>query len=149
MQLRPYQRDAVKASEDALKETGSTLVVMPTGTGKTVVFSELVKNTNGRAMIIAHREELINQAAKKIESICGFRPSIEMAELKSYERHGNLFQNKCVVASVQTLNAKTKHGYRRDKFNPNDFSLIVVDEAHHSVAKSYIDTINYFCRVIF
>ena len=146
MQLRPYQRDAVKASEDALKETGSTLVVMPTGTGKTVVFSELVKNTNGRAMVIAHREELINQAAKKIESICGFRPSIEMAELKSYERHGNLFKNKCVVASVQTLNAKTKHGYRRDKFNPNDFSLIVVDEAHHSVAKSYVDTINYFRR---
>ena len=83
MKLRPYQREAVKSCNSSLAKVGSTLLVMPTGTGKTVVFSQLVKNNPGRSIVISHREELIYQAASKIENVCGFRPSIEMAELKS------------------------------------------------------------------
>jgi len=145
MKLRPYQEDAVKGCNSSLEKVGTTLLVMPTGTGKTVVFSQLVKNNPGRSIVIAHREELIYQAASKIENVCGFRPAIEMAELKSNESiGGGLFQNKCVVASVQTLNAKWGNSRRRNKFSPHDFSLVIIDEAHHSVASSYIETINHF-----
>ena len=145
MQLRPYQSAAVNNCRDSFEKNQSTLIVMPTGTGKTVVFSELVKRNHGRAIVLAHREELIYQAASKIETICGYRPSIEMAEMKSNESiGGGLFKNNCVVASVQTLAAKWGNSKRRNKFNPHDFSLLIIDEAHHAVSKSYVDTINHF-----
>ena len=69
MQLRPYQSAAVNNCRDSFEKNQSTLIVMPTGTGKTVVFSELVKRNHGRAIVLAHREELIYQAASKIETI--------------------------------------------------------------------------------
>ena len=145
MKPRPHQEDAVVSTIQKLKEHGSSLIVMPTGTGKTFVFSELIKRTPGRAMVVAHREELIYQAAKTIERVCGDRPSIEMAELKSRESVGfGLFANNVVVASVQTLNAKSRTGYRMDKFNPNEFSLLIIDEAHHSVASSYLRVVEHF-----
>ena len=147
MKLRPYQHDAVASCKSSLEKVGSTLLVMPTGTGKTVVFSQLVRDNPGRSLVLAHREELIYQAARKIENVCGFRPAIEMAELKSNESiGGGLFQNRCVVASVQTLNAKWGNSRRRNKFSPHDFSLVIIDEAHHSVASSYMDTIEHFRR---
>jgi superfamily II DNA or RNA helicase len=143
MQLRPYQRDAVDGCIASLRQHNTSLIVMPTGTGKTVVFSELISKASGRVMVIAHREELITQAARKVEAVCGYRPSIEMAELRDY---GGMFGSRCVVASVQTLNAPMGDTQRRSKFNPHEFSLLVIDEAHHAVAKSYMDTINYFRR---
>ena len=143
MQLRPYQRDAVNECISTLRKNSSTLIVMPTGTGKTIVFSELINKASGRVMVIAHREELIHQAARKVQAVCGFHPSIEMAELKD---HGGMFASKCVVASVQTLNASKDGVHRRNKFNPHEFGLLVIDEAHHAVAKSYLNTIKYFQR---
>ena len=143
MQLRPYQRDAVNECISTLRKNSSTLIVMPTGTGKTIVFSELINKASGRVMVIAHREELIHQAARNVQAVCGFHPSIEMAELKD---HGGMFASKCVVASVQTLNASKDGVHRRNKFNPHEFGLLVIDEAHHAVAKSYLNTIKYFQR---
>ena len=147
MKPRPHQEEAVASTIKQLQEHGSSLIVMPTGTGKTFVFSEMIRRIPGRAMVVAHREELIDQAARTIERVTGNRPNIEMAEQRSREDLGfGLFANPCVVASVQTLNAKTKHGYRMDKFNPSDFSLLVIDEAHHSIATTYERVIKYFQR---
>ena len=145
MKPRPHQEEAVASTIKKLREHGSSLIVMPTGTGKTFVFSELIRRIPGRAMVVAHREELIDQAARTLERVTGTRPSIEMAEQRSREDLGfGLFANPCVVASVQTLNAKTKFGYRMDKFNPKDFSLLVIDEAHHSIAMTYERVIKHF-----
>ena len=71
MRLRPYQQAAVDAVHEAFREHDSTLVVQPTGTGKTVLFAEVIRREHRRALVIAHREELIWQAAKKIEQITG------------------------------------------------------------------------------
>jgi superfamily II DNA or RNA helicase len=142
---RPHQEEAVTTTLQKLQEHGSSLIVMPTGTGKTFVFSEMIRRTPGRAMVVAHREELIEQAARTIERVTGERPSIEMAEQKSRENLGfGLFANNSVVASVQTLNAKRGRNYRMDKFNPNDFSLLIIDEAHHAVANTYQRVIKHF-----
>ena len=145
MKPRPHQEEAVTTTLQKLQEHGSSLIVMPTGTGKTFVFSEMIRRTPGRAMVVAHREELIEQAARTIERVTGERPSIEMAEQKSRENLGfGLFANNSVVASVQTLNAKRGRNYRMDKFNPNDFSLLIIDEAHHAVANTYQRVIKHF-----
>ena len=145
MQLRPYQREAVDGCIDSLRENSSALAVMPTGCGKTIVFSETIRLASKRCLVIAHREELIRQASKKIEAMTGERPSIEMAEERSYEPHFGM-KSKVVVASVQTLNAKHYLGRRMHRFTPDEFSLLVIDEAHHSVANSYQNIIDYFRR---
>ena len=116
---------------------------MPTGCGKTIVFAEAIRLASKRCIVIAHREELIRQAAAKVEAVTGEKPAIEMAEESSYERDERL-RCKVVVASVQTLNAKTFLGHRFTKFHPGDFSLLIVDEAHHAVAKTYMRVIDYF-----
>jgi superfamily II DNA or RNA helicase len=145
MELRPYQKAAVGGCVNSLRSHASALAVMPTGCGKTIVFSETIRLASKRCLVVAHREELIRQAAKKIEAMTGEKPSIEMAEEKSYEPYFGV-KSKVVVASVQTLNAKNHLGKRMNRFTPDEFSLLVIDEAHHSVANSYLNVINYFRR---
>ena len=145
MQLRPYQQAAIDGCVRSLRECNSSLAVMPTGCGKTIVFSEAIRLASKRCLVIAHREELIRQAARKVEAITGEKPSIEMAEEKSYEPYFGI-KSKVVVASVQTLNAKHYLGKRMNRFTPDEFSLLVIDEAHHSVANSYKSIIKYFRR---
>ena len=143
MELRPYQRDAVNGCIASLRDACSALAVMPTGCGKTIVFAETIRLATKRCLVVAHREELIRQAARKVEIMTGEKPSIEMAEERSYEPYFGM-KSKVVVASVQTLNARHRLGKRMNRFTPDEFSLLVVDEAHHSVADSYQSVINYF-----
>ena len=150
MRLRDYQQRAIDGLKSHLREKQSTLLVMPTGTGKTVVFAEAVRLAKRRALVVAHRDILIHQAVDKIETMTGVRPAIEMAELESNE--ASFFnRSKVVVASIQTLNA----GYfrrRMERFKPEDFSLLVIDECHHACAPSYRRVIERFsdggCKVI-
>lgn len=143
MKLRDYQENAVQSvlSEWQAGNT-KTLVVQPTGTGKTVTFSEVVRRqvqtTGKRAMVIAHREELIYQAAKKLRTITGIDPGIEMADQRA---HGVGFWDHpmIVCASKDTL-----RGRRLEKFAASDFGCLVIDEAHHSTAKSYSNIISHF-----
>lgn len=132
MKLRPYQQTVVDRVIEELQGSKSTLVVLPTGGGKTVCFAHLVGHymNKGRVMVIAHREELIRQAAAKIEQITQYRPAIEMADERSDEHGFN--KPKIVVASVQTLVTG-----RVTRFNPDEFSLVITDEAHHCIAESY------------
>jgi len=85
MKLRDYQSRAISGVCDALRSHRSSLVVSPTGTGKTVLFAEATKLASKRCMVIAHREELLVQAADKVESMSGARPDIEQSVLWANE----------------------------------------------------------------
>lgn len=138
IRLRPYQEKAVALTGDALSAKRSALVVMPTGTGKTTFFSEMARtwSQKGRVLVLAHREELISQAAERIRTQTGVRVGIEMADSRS----SILSPEPVVVASVQTL-CRSK---RRAKFEAEEFALIIIDEAHHSTSKSYRQILEHF-----
>lgn len=106
--------------------------------GKTVVFVSAAAEQPKRTMIIAHREELIFQAANKVKEITGEPPCIEMADLRA-RRHN---KSKIVVASIQTL--ATGRVY---DFHPDEFSLVIIDEAHHAAATSYQKVVKHFAGV--
>ena len=132
MRLRPYQNEAVFGALTQLEEVGSTLIVQPTGTGKTVTFAEIIRRvlacTTGKALVLAHREELIWQAADKIAKIAGYVPEIEMGQ---ENRIRQLMPWRVACSTVQTF------GRRLDKLADLDWSLVIIDEAHHAVADSY------------
>ena len=139
MALRPYQLNAVKAVH---KEWNSgnrnTLVVMPTGTGKTIVFSQIVKDQvakGEKVLILAHREELLKQAADKLKASSGMESALEKAANTSIGSGLDV-----VVGSVQTLRQKS----RLEKFSKDYFGTIIIDEAHHSAADSYKNILKYF-----
>lgn len=139
MQLRPYQKDAEAA---VLSEWQGgrkrTLLVLPTGTGKTVVFSSIAKHQTDagqRVLILAHRGELLQQAADKLRKACGLESALEKAESTSV---GSVYP--ITVGSVQTL-MSTK---RLEAFPQDYFGTIIVDEAHHALSDSYQKVLNYF-----
>lgn len=145
MKLRDYQSQAVDAVFTHWADHDSTLIVCPTGGGKTIIFGHVAKEASdrgfaGRIMVVAHREELVFQAAQKIERITGERPAIEMAE---YRADHSLMEKRVVVASVQTLVAG-RDGGRMTNFNPHEFGVLIIDETHHSVASTYRRIINHF-----
>lgn len=139
MQLRPYQ---IQAKDAVLSEWNEghrkTLLVLPTGTGKTVVFAKVVEdrvNNGGRALVLAHRGELLSQAADKIMDASGMECALEKAESTS------LGSNMPVtVGSVQSL-AQPK---RLARFPRDYFTDIVVDEAHHCLSDSYQRVLAHF-----
>jgi superfamily II DNA or RNA helicase len=125
--LRPYQAQALDAI-DAAEARGvrRQLVVIPTGGGKTVVFAHLVNRRPGRALVLAHRDELISQAAGKLAQVGG---SLDIGVVKAQQDD---YGARVVVASVQTLVQPSR--LRR----LGRFSTIIVDEAHHAVAETYM-----------
>jgi len=137
---RVYQSEAEEAVFRELSEHQSTLVVLPTGCGKTVLFCRVAHRwQNKRVLILAHRDELIRQAARKVCEITGEPCDIEMGEEYADQQslHGKA---RVVVSSVQTLSREK----RRKRFYPFEFGLIITDEAHHAPAKSYRSIYDYF-----
>ena len=144
-ELRPYQGDAVTAAFESLNEVQSTLLVLPTGAGKTVCFAEMAlrwPDDMGRVLVIVHRYELADQAQEKVGLHLGEQTSIEMGSRREATEHGHSFLDraKVLVTSVQTM-SKEK---RQARFKPEDFGLIIIDEAHHATSKSYRQVIEYF-----
>lgn len=139
MELRPYQQEA-KAAVFGEWEQGhdKTLLVLPTGCGKTIVFAKISEEcvSNGeRVLILAHRGELLEQAADKILKACGLRCSVEKAEETSL---GSWY--RITVGSVQTLMRET----RLARFAPDYFDTIIIDEAHHAISDSYQKILRHF-----
>ena len=142
MILRPYQTDAVSNVRDAWKDHRSVLIVLPTGTGKTIVFSHIAGSVRGRVMVIAHREELISQAAQKIKAITGDEADVEMGDFWASE--GVFNRSRVVVSSVQTQNAGGGGDGRMSRFAPEQFDLLIIDEAHHATAPTYRRLIDHY-----
>ncbi len=139
MELRKYQNEAKSAVlSEWDKGNRKTLLVLPTGTGKTVVFASvaefLVKNGE-RCLILAHRGELLTQAEDKIEKVTGLKCATEKAEETCL---GSFF--RITVGSVQSLMRES----RLKKFPKDYFSSIIIDEAHHAVSDGYQKVISYF-----
>lgn len=133
MPLRDYQAEAKDSTITGFDEFKKQLVVIPTGGGKTIFFAWLAKHyAPGRTLIIAHREELLEQAKSKVLSAVGLHAEIEKAE-----RRASL-SAVVVVGSVQTLTG------RCERFPADHFDLIVVDEAHHTLADSYLRVLAHF-----
>ena len=137
--LRPYQqaaRDAIHAEW----ENGHTrtLLVLPTGTGKTIVFASVAADqvrAGDRVLILAHRGELLEQAADKLQRSTGLVSAVEKAEstcLDSWFR--------VVVGSVQTLQRTA----RLERFPQDYFGTIIIDEAHHAITDGYRRILDYF-----
>ena len=107
--------------------------------GKTVTFAHVINRRPGRALVIAHREELIHQACATIDRVTGEAPEVEMAQQRA---DGSFFRrSKAVVASKDSLHEK-----RLQRFRPEQFSTLVIDEAHHAVAATYCRIIDHFCQ---
>lgn len=123
IQLRDYQQECIELIDSL--EKGSYLIQMATGCGKTATFTNIKRK--GRVLVLAHREELVTQPVKYYNCPVG----IEMANNKS---NGE----EVVIASIMSLT------HRLDKFKPDDFDLIIIDEAHHAAAKSYKKILEYF-----
>lgn len=137
--LRAYQREALAAVLDAYKAGKRRVIVsLPTGTGKTVVFAHFprVFKMKKRLLVLAHREELLLQARDKFRSI---DPELK-AEIEQAGTHAAA-DAKVVIASVPTL---ARGGARLARFQPDEFSIVVVDEAHHAVAPSYRRIFDHF-----
>lgn len=141
--LRPYQQAALDATLRQLEQWNSTVVVLPTGMGKTVYAAKLISGwERGNTLFLAHTRELIFQAADKLSGELGYSPPIEMGV--AAVDVGGIFQgDMCVVASVQTM-----YGDKRlDKYREHPFGLIVVDESHHATAATYRKIIDFFREV--
>ena len=135
--LRPYQEECLQKVKEAFLEFNRVLIVMSTGSGKTILFNDLAKqfvSKNKNVLVLAHREELLFQAAEKMERF----NSIPFSMIKSgYDVD---MSKHYFVASVQSLCKED----RLKKFPKDFWSLIICDEAHHLTAKTYQDILNYF-----
>ena len=139
MELRPYQQEAKTAVQaEWAQGRRRTLLVLPTGCGKTIVFSKLIEDCvrdGERVLVLAHRGELLDQAADKLVKTTGLGCAVEKAEESCI---GSWF--RVVVGSVQTLMREKRLG----QFDPDFFNTIVVDEAHHCISDSYQKVLTHF-----
>lgn len=143
MKLRKYQQEAVDNTLEAFKDNQAVLVVMATGLGKTVVYSHTVKSfvPKGRVMMLAHREELITQGQDTMQRVTGVEADIEMGDQWAMNA---FIKSEIVVSTIQTQIAGMEGDGRMTRFDPNEFSLLIVDEAHHAVAQSYQKVIKHY-----
>lgn len=139
MELRPYQVEAKQAVLHEWDEGNTkTLLVLPTGTGKTVVFSSITQeqvSKNHRVLILAHRMELLTQAADKLKATSGIDAALEKGETHSI---GSFLP--VTVGSVQSLCQEK----RLAKFPQDYFQDIIVDEAHYCLSDSYQRVLEHF-----
>ena len=124
MQLRPYQEECIQEIQS--RPPGSYLVQMATGLGKTVTFANIPRR--GRMLILSHREELVKQPLKYFDCYTGVEMAKETAPSNA----------EVVSASVQSLVRRLK------RFDPDDFDIIICDEAHHAAARTYKSIFSYF-----
>ena len=133
--LRPYQVEAIAAARERFRAGDrGTLIVLPTGTGKTVVFAEVARLTverGRRVLVLAHRSELLTQAIAKLRAV-----GVDAALEQGPNRAGSA---NVVVASVATLKSK-----RLAAWSPDAFGVIVIDGAHHATAASYRKIVDHF-----
>ena len=128
MQLRPYQQQAIQAVIEAADQgLHRVVVVLPTGSGKTVIFSSLLRILrHRRALVLAHRSELLDQALDKLRRIVG--PDRRLAKEQADQQAPD--DAEIVVASLRSLSAE-----RIERLTARSpFELVIYDECHHAPA---------------
>jgi superfamily II DNA or RNA helicase len=133
--IRHYQIDCVSKIRDGWKQFRKQLVVLPTGSGKTVIASILSKleaDEGKKILFLAHREELLQQTLDKFRRFSGLFGDLEKAEFNAR------LSSPVVVASVQTLIR------RLDKWPTDHFGVVIADEAHHCLSQSWLTVLNHF-----
>lgn len=139
MELRPYQEEARQAIEKQWEDgVKKTLLVLPTGCGKTIVFAKVTEDQvrrGKRVLILAHRGELLEQAADKIGKATRLSCAVEKADQTCI---GSWF--RVVVGSVQSLMREK----RLNQFPEDYFGTIIIDEAHHCISGSYQKVLGHF-----
>ena len=130
LKLRPYQREAIDSVFSAWNSgMQSPAVVLPTGMGKTVIFShlasEFILKRSKRVAVLVHRDELADQAIDKIRSVA---PHLSVGKVKAESNETDV---QVLVCSVQTVSRPK----RLDQL-PRDIGLVIVDECHHAAAES-------------
>jgi ATP-dependent helicase IRC3 len=126
--LRPYQEDAIAAVLAARKAGVQRMVVcLPTGAGKTVIFAQLARLARRQVLVLAHRDELLQQARDKLQAALGVdrKVAIEQADLRApADAH-------VLVCSIRSL-----HEQRLQRvLHGRDIGLVLYDECHHAVAE--------------
>lgn len=140
IELRPYQNEAREAVFAQWETVDKTLLVLPTGCGKTIVFAKVAEECvrrGKRVLILAHRGELLEQAADKIARSTGLVSAVEKAEstcLGSWYR--------IIVGSVQSMQREK----RLAQFSSDYFGTIIIDEAHHCISNGYQKVLKHFCQ---
>jgi superfamily II DNA or RNA helicase len=129
--LRDYQQEATDSCLEDLKTCRSSLIVLATGLGKTILFCKLVEQWEGRVLVLAHLEELLQNAKDDLMSICGEPVGIERGK----DHHEG---ERIVVGLIQSVSRRLHH------FKPDHFSLIIVDEAHHAASDAYRSLFEHF-----
>lgn len=141
MELRPYQEEARAAVlSEWDKGMQHTLLVLPTGCGKTIVFAKITEDCvkdGKRVLILAHRGELLDQAADKIEKSIGLKCAYEKAEQSSVNTWFRI-----TVGSVQSFMREK----RLNQFPTDYYQTIIIDEAHHCLSDSYQKVLQHFAK---
>lgn len=140
--LRDYQQDAINCCINAIKSGKNRIgVSLATGGGKTVIFSNLINELRllnykqkHRTLVLVHRRELALQASRTIKRLF---PDLHV-EIEMGKQISNVKDSDVIVASVQSLSR------RLDKYAQDDIDLIIIDEAHHAVANTYVNILNHF-----
>lgn len=142
IQLRPYQEESINAVLDNIQQGERRLgLSLATGSGKTVIFSHLIDRFPQptehatQTLILAHRRELVEQAAGHCR---GLYPE-KTVEMEMANQHATGTAD-ITVASVQSINS----GDRLSKYDPAKFKLLLVDEAHHIAAPTYLGVLKHF-----
>ena len=126
MELRPYQLECLEAIQSKAKEGLSRqMVVLPTGAGKTVIFSELIKRKSLKTLVIAHRIELLEQAKDKLLSVA---PDMDVGIFSGDKK---CHDKQVTIASIQSASNAL------DLLKAEGYQLLIIDEAHHAAAKTY------------
>lgn len=139
LQMRPYQQAAREAIHAEWNDGRlRTLLVLPTGTGKTIVFAAVTEDqvrSGSRVLVLAHRGELLEQAADKIKRSTGLASAVEKAEQTCLDSWCRV-----VVGSVQSLQRPA----RLEQFPADYFGTIIIDEAHHAITDGYQRVLEHF-----
>lgn len=137
---RPYQAECIRACLDgAAAGKRRFAVVLPTGSGKTVIFSHLSRHWNeygfpGRVLILVHRDELVSQTVDKLSQIA---PHLNVGVVQANQDEHE--DRHVIVASVQTV----RKLHRLDNITETGkIGLVIVDECHHAAAESYVTVLN-------
>lgn len=133
IRLRDYQVECLESVlTEFSKGISRQLVVLPTGSGKTILMAAIAKNFNKKTLLLAHREELINQAVEKFKL---FWPDVEIGICMADQDE---ISPQVVVGSIQSCSRQR----RLDRLKEKGFELLMIDEAHHSASDSYQSVIN-------